>query len=212
MLIVISFYGQAIGQSPVALQLPEGFKATQVAADWGRVRHIAVGKNGDLYMKLDRLKQSVGIVRLRDKNKDGQYDDTLLFGNYTGTGIALDDNYLYASSNQAIYRYKLNANGDPEQIDSPNRIVYGLVDKGQHASKSITLDKRGNIYVNIGAPSNVCQVRDRMQGSPGMMPCTLLDSTAGIWQTMNGNLIGIVTQSDLIAGLAHLLALKPPSE
>lgn len=27
-----------------------------------------------------------------------------------------------------------------------------------------------------------------------------------------GNLIGIVTQSDLIAGLAHLLALKPPSE
>ncbi len=171
-----------VAQSPVSLQLPPGFEATLVAENWGRVRHIAVNRNGDLYMKLDRLKQGAGIVRLRDRNADGIYDDTLLFGNYTGTGIALEDGYLYASSNSAIYRYPLNERLDPMNTNDPDRIVYGLIDKGQHASKSITLDGKGNIYVNIGAPSNVCQERDRMQGSPGMMPCGLLDSTGGIWR------------------------------
>ncbi len=169
-------------QTPVTLKLPEGFEATQVAANWGRVRHIAVHPNGDLYMKLERLKQGNGIIRLRDTNGDGVYDDTLQFGNYPGTGIALGGGYLYASSNQAIYRYKLNAQQDPIDPNNPERIVQGLVDKGQHASKSITLDGKGHVYVNIGAPSNVCQVRDRFQGSPGMMPCTLLDSAGGIWQ------------------------------
>lgn len=172
----------AVGQPPVILQLPAQFRATQVAADWGRVRHIAVHPCGDLYMKLDKLKQGFGIIRLRDKNKDGVYDDTLRFGDYTGTGIAIDGGYLYASSNQAIYRYALNEANDPINPNDPERIVYGLIDKGQHASKSITVDQRGNLYVNIGAPSNVCQVRDRMQGSPGMMPCPILDSAGGIWR------------------------------
>jgi glucose/arabinose dehydrogenase len=60
--------------------------------------------------------------------------------------------------------------------------VTGLVNKRQHESKSITLDNKGNIYVNIGAPSNVCQEKDRTQGSPGRMPCPILDSAGGIWQ------------------------------
>lgn len=183
LLLVAMFLANAtISQSPVSLQLPAGFEARQVAADWGRVRHIAVHSNGDLYMKLERLKQGYGIIRLRDKDRDGIYDDTLMFGDYPGTGIALGNGFLLASSNKAIYRYDLNDQLDPVDPARPTRIVTGLVDKGQHASKSITLDQKGNVYVNIGAPSNVCQVRDRFQGSPGMMPCPILDSAGGIWR------------------------------
>lgn len=180
--VLLFVSGGCFSQEPVDLQLPKGFVAKQVASNWGRVRHIAVGRNGDLYMKLDRLRNGYGIVRLRDKDKDGHYEDTLMFGNYVGTGIALGDRFLYASSNHAIYRYKLNDAGDPIQPGEPERIVYGLIDKGQHASKSITLDGKGHIYVNIGAPSNVCQEKDRMKGSPGRTPCNLLDSSGGIWQ------------------------------
>lgn len=39
----------------VAIQLPSGFTSKIVANDLGRVRHIAVNSNGDLYMKLDKL-------------------------------------------------------------------------------------------------------------------------------------------------------------
>lgn len=119
---------------------------------------------------------------MRDLNQDGVYEDSLLFGNYIGTGIALKNNFLYASSNNAIFRYALDRNYEPLQPEKPERLVYGLVDKGQHASKSITLDNAGNIYVNIGAPSNICQVEDRKAGSPGRMPCPILDSAGGIWQ------------------------------
>jgi glucose/arabinose dehydrogenase len=66
--------------------------------------------------------------------------------------------------------------------ESPERIVKDLINRRQHASKSITVDGRGNIYVNIGAFSNACQERDRTKGSKGMMPCPVLDSAAGIWQ------------------------------
>ncbi|MFX6035820.1 hypothetical protein ABTE74_20785, partial [Acinetobacter baumannii] len=86
-------------------------------------------------------------------NKDGIYDDTLAFGNYIGTGIAIKNGFLYASSNTSVYRYKLDANQNITDINNPETIVTGLVDKRQHSSKSITLDNAGNIYVNIGAPS-----------------------------------------------------------
>lgn len=182
LLLGIRFSFCLLAQSPVALQLPTGFTAQAVALNQGRVRHIAIAPNGTLYLKLERLRNGAGIVRLRDLNQDGVYEDSLLFGNYIGTGIALKNNFLYASSNNAIFRYALDRNYEPLQPEKPERLVYGLVDKGQHASKSITLDNAGNIYVNIGAPSNICQVEDRKVGSPGRMPCPILDSAGGIWQ------------------------------
>ncbi|MBR2647777.1 MAG: PQQ-dependent sugar dehydrogenase [Sediminibacterium sp.] len=166
----------------VTIKTPTGFSTINVVKDFGRVRHIAVNTNGDLYLKLERLEKGKGIIRLRDTNKDGIYDDTLAFGNYIGTGIALKNGFLYASSNTTVYRYKLDANQNITDINNPETIVTGLVDKRQHSSKSITLDNAGNIYVNIGAPSNVCQEQDRQQGSKGMMPCPILETAGGIWQ------------------------------
>jgi len=166
----------------IKLKVPEGFTATTIAANKGRARHIAVNTNGDVFVKLERLSGGAGILRLRDTNKDGFLDDTLKFGNYIGTGIAIKNGYLYASSNDDVFRYKLKANGDIENIENPDKIVSGLVNKNQHASKSLALDNAGNIYVNIGAPSNVCQESDRKKGSKGMMPCPILETAGGIWQ------------------------------
>jgi glucose/arabinose dehydrogenase len=36
--------------------------------------------------------------------------------------------------------------------------------------------------VNIGAPSNSCQVQDRVTGSLGQDPCPILTYAGGIWQ------------------------------
>lgn len=165
-----------------AIVLPVGFTSQVVANNLGRARHIAVNSNGDIFIKLERLRKGAGIVRLRDKDDDGKIDDTTSFGNYVGTGIAIKNGYLYASSNSAVYRYQLNADGDVVNPENPDVIVTGLVDKGQHNSKSIALDNAGNLYVNIGAPSNACQVQDRTKGSPGQDPCPILETAGGIWQ------------------------------
>lgn len=171
--------GQPVG---VTIKTPPGFATTSVAANMGRVRHIVANNNGDLFLKLERLNKGRGIIRLRDTNKDGVIDDSLYFGNYIGTGIAIKNGYLYASSNSEVFRYKLT--NSKEGVDTTNveKIITGLVDNGQHNSKSITLDNAGNIYVNIGAPSNVCQEQDRQQGSKGRTPCPILEKAGGIWQ------------------------------
>ena len=164
------------------LTLPSGFAALKVADNLGRTRHIAVNKQGAIYAKLERLDNGKGIVVLKDTDGDGRAETKTSFGNYIGTGIAIKGNYLYAASNKEVFKYALNESGDVVDENAAATIVTGLMDKGQHNSKSITLDNAGNIYVNIGAPSNACQEKDRTKGSMGMMPCPILDSAGGIWQ------------------------------
>jgi len=164
------------------LTTPAGFKAAVVAENTGRARHIAITKTGDLYIKLARSVDGKGVIMLQDKDGDGKYESKTGFGDYGGTGIYLKDNYLYTSSNDEVFRYKLDANehvADPEQ---PEKIITGLVKGRQHDTKSLVLDNDGNIYVNVGAPSNSCQIQDRKQGSLGQEGCPILDSAAGIWQ------------------------------
>ena len=96
---VLLLITQAYAQNEVALQLPSTFKATALLKNQGRVRHIAIAPNGNLFLKLEKLRDGAGIVLWKDKDHDGVYEDSLLFGNYIGTGIAIKDHYLYASSN-----------------------------------------------------------------------------------------------------------------
>ena len=165
-----------------SIKLPAGFKAMILAENLGVARHITVTKNGNIYIKLGKLKEGKGIVMLQDANNDGKVEAQKSFGNYVGTGIYTKGDYLYASSDTDVFRYKLNEKGEVTNGDKPEKIVTGLINRRQHESKSIVLDNDGNIYVNIGAYSNACQEKDRTKGSVGMKPCPILDSAGGIWQ------------------------------
>jgi glucose/arabinose dehydrogenase len=177
--MAMSTFGQS-GKPKADFTLPAGFNYSIIGKSLSRARHIVVNSNGDVYVKLARPRGGKGIIRLQDKNKDGAIDDTTGFGNYGGTGITIKNGYLYASSNTTVYRYKLN-NNEPDTAN-PQIIVTGLIDAGTHNTKSLVLDNAGNIYVTIGAPSNVCQGEDRKTGAPGQDPCPLLEKTGGIWQ------------------------------
>lgn len=164
------------------LTLPKGFTATIVADGYGRGRHIAVTQQGDIYIKSAKLYKGTGVLRLVDLNGDGKVDTCFGFGNYIGTGMFIKNGYLYASSDTQVFRYKLNEKGEVINPNQPELIITGLLERGEHESKSIVLDNAGNIYVNIGAYSNACQVKDRQKGSPSMNPCPILDSAGGIWK------------------------------
>ncbi len=164
------------------LQLPPGFGALTAADGLGPARHIAVTPKGDLYVKLNRVRNGQSILFLKDKNGDGKYDETMGFGNYGGTGLVIKKGYLYASSNSEVFRYQLDAQEQVVNPSAPEKLITGLIDRRQHESKSLTLDNDGNIYVNIGAFSNSCQIQDRAAGSLGRANCPVLDSAGGIWQ------------------------------
>lgn len=162
------------------LTLPKGFSASIVAENLGEVRHIAVTKEGDIYAKLGSAKNGRGILFLKDKS--GNMVEQNGFGDYGGTAMRIHNGYLYASSNTDVYRYKLNEKDEVADPSNPQKIISGLLDRGEHNSKSVTFDNVGNIYVNIGAYSNSCQVLDRTPGSMGIPGCPILDSAGGIWQ------------------------------
>ncbi|MGN6540829.1 MAG: PQQ-dependent sugar dehydrogenase [Ginsengibacter sp.] len=163
------------------LKLPSGFSAVQIIDSSARTRHLVVTPQGIIYVKLARPKDGKGILILHE-DSHGKATITGGFGNYGGTGIFLKNGYLYASSNEEIFRYKLNEKYEVINPDDPEKIVTGLKAGRQHETKSIVLDNDGNIYVNIGSPLNSCQEEDRKPGSMGIKGCPLLDSAGGIWQ------------------------------
>ena len=163
-----------------SITLSNGFGAYVVADSVGKARHIAVRDNGDIYVKIRDPKAGGGILALRDTNGDGRADQKDYFGEYGGTGIDIYNNYLYYSSDTVVYRVALGEELVPTA--TPEVIVQGFIDQGQHATKSFTFDNEGHIYVNVGAPSNACQEQLRTPKSAGQDPCPQLERQAGIWQ------------------------------
>ncbi|MEP6513207.1 MAG: PQQ-dependent sugar dehydrogenase [Parafilimonas sp.] len=171
-----------INTNNAGLKLPTGFFAAIVSDDLGSARHIAVTSNGDIFVKLGKLKNGKGIYWLHDSNGDSKMDVMKGFGNYAGTGIYIKNGYLYASSDEEVFRYKLNNKNEVANTNKPEKIVTGLINRHEHASKSLVLDDSGNIYVNIGAYSNACQEVNRTKDSKGQQPCPILEQAGGIWQ------------------------------
>jgi glucose/arabinose dehydrogenase len=141
------------------LKLPEGFRAVTVADNLGRIRFISVATNGDIYVKSQRR----GLIALRDTTGDGRADLTETFGTDfgSGTGVCVRDEWLYFSTDDAVYRYKLTP-GELVPKGPAETIVAGLPPgQRQHESKAFAFDGEGRLYVEVGCPSNASGNPDR---------------------------------------------------
>lgn len=159
------------------LTLPEGFSAQVFHQGVGaRARHIAVRANGDVFVSL----RDGELVALRDTNGDGQADKVERRDLPITTGLEIHNPFLYFSDTVSVSRIILDDNlmpaGDAETI------VQGFPKQGSHATKALALNDRGELFVNVGAPSNACQKKQRSPGSPGLSPCPQLERQAAIWK------------------------------
>jgi glucose/arabinose dehydrogenase len=137
--------------------------------------------------------QGGGITALRDANGDGRFEMKEHFGDASATGVALRNGYVYVATPNTVQRYKLT----PGQLKPPGAaeiVVKELPGVRQHGDKGITFDGKGSLYVNVGAPSNACQMRDRQPKSPGQDPCPILERNGGVWK-FDENKLG-QTQAD----------------
>ncbi len=190
------------------MTLPEGFHAVVVASHIGAARHVVVRDNGDLYIALNAVHNGGSIAALRDTSGDGVADVIQYFGDKgRGTGIGIHNGYLYFGSDTAIFRYRLQE--DALLPDTTAELIASLPVQHEHEAKSIAFDEQGNLYVNVGAPSNACQETDRTEGSPGMKPCPLLEQHAGIWR-FNADQPGQTQESGgsrYVTGIRNCVAL-----
>lgn len=166
------------------LVLADGFCALVFADVGGRVRHITVRPNGDVFVAAYAGRgqgPAGGVVSLRDTTGDGRADVTERFGSGRGgSGIAASETHVWLGMDGAVLRFAVPA-GDLLPGGTPDTIVSGLPADRSHRAKSLALSGDGRIFVNIGSPTNSCQQEDRQAGSPGIDPCPDLETRAGVW-------------------------------
>lgn len=165
------------------ITLPAGFCATIFADSVSGARHLTVAPNGDVFVATyggGRGGVSGGVVALRDTNGDGRADVREKFGDFRSSEVALFDGHVYAENFTAVLRWPIA----PGSLvpNGPIDTVVGGLPGGGHFAKTFTIDRSGALYVNIGSRTNSCQVQDRAPGSPGVDPCTELETRAGIWK------------------------------
>lgn len=122
------------------------------------------------------------------------------------TGLAVGGDHLYFSDSTTVSRIALGdalmPGGEVETV------VEGFPEQQSHADKALAFDGEGNLYVNVGAPSNACQEEPRTPGSPGQRPCPQLERQAAIWRFPAGA-TGL-SQSDgerFVTGTRNVLAM-----
>jgi glucose/arabinose dehydrogenase/mono/diheme cytochrome c family protein len=187
--------GHACSNGDSGLKLPPGFCATVFADGIGHARHIVVAPNGVMYVNTwsgryygnDTPHAGGFLVALQDTTGSGKADvnerfgATVASGGAGGTGISLYGGALYAEINDQIVRYTLEA-GSIVPRGQPVTIVSGLPLTGDHPMHPFVIDTDGSLYVDVATATNACQEKNRIQGSPGIVPCTELETRGGIWR------------------------------
>ena len=185
----------ACPDTSAGLTLPNGFCATVFADSVAHGRHVVVASNGDVYVTVEGTmpspeKQMSGadkgsvkysFAALRDTNHDGKADIVKHVGSLGNTGIGLSNGYLYVDEGKRIVRY---ARPDSQLVPTAKAevVVDGLPLSPGHRSRDFVIGNDGALYVNVGSATNSCQKKDRENESPGVDPCTELNTRAGIWR------------------------------
>lgn len=196
------------------LTLPDGFCAQLVAQGLAGVRHMAVAPNGDVFVAIPAGRNNAdgaGVWALRDTTGDGRTDMRVRVLDVTNAQdvelvVTASGSWLYYSTTNAVVRHAWVPGHVTVGPGEP--IVSGMTDRRQHAAKTMVIGADGMLYVNIGAPSNSCQVADRQERSPGQDPCPILAEAGGVWR-FDANRRG-QTQADGVrfaTGIRNMVAL-----
>jgi glucose/arabinose dehydrogenase len=177
------------------ITLSPGFCATVFADNLGHVRHLAVSGDNVVYANSwsgryyhnDTPPPGGFLLALKDTTGSGKADAIQRFGPDKsagaagGTGIALFNGALYAELNDKIVRYA-RAPGEIALAAKAETVLSGMPLTGDHPMHPFIIDAKGSLFVDLGSATNACQSENRFPLSPGLNPCTELETRAGIWR------------------------------
>jgi len=177
------------------LKLPPGFCAIVFADGIGHARHLVVASNGVVYVNTwsgryygnDKPHAGGFLVALQDTtgagkaNVNERFGETVQSGGAGGTGIGLYKDSVFAEINDKIVRYALSA-GSIAPRGPAVPVVTGLPLGGDHPMHPFAIDTDGSLYIDVATATNACQAKNRTPQSPGIVPCTELETRGGIWR------------------------------
>lgn len=145
---------------PTKITLPENFKIEIYAEDIRSARAMAFGDDGTLFAG-----SWEGIIYAVTKERKVYIIDK---GLKMPIGIDFYNNDLYVSALSRILKYKDVLN-DLKSPPEPLILNNSLPDEKSHGGKFMKVGPDKKIYVNIGAPCNVCLREDERYGTISRM-------------------------------------------
>jgi glucose/arabinose dehydrogenase len=136
------------------IELPKGFTIS-VAARVPNARAMAMGPRGTLFVGSAALGNVYAVFLPVSDDAEG-YVRTIATGLTEPAGLAFRDGALYVSAINRILRFddieRRLANPRPPVV-----VTDRLPSAAQHGRRFIAFGPDGKLYVNIGAPCNVCE-------------------------------------------------------
>jgi glucose/arabinose dehydrogenase len=141
------------------IKMPAGFAIEVYSAEVPGARSLELGPNGTVFVG---TRSQGRVYAVADGNRDGRADrvHTIASGLNDPNGVALRDGALYVAEVSRILRFD-----DIERnLASPPRpaVVYSeLPTEEHHGWKYLAFGPDGWLYVPVGAPCNICDMREK---------------------------------------------------
>ena len=141
------------------LKVEKGYEISIFAQDLDSPRQMAEGKDGTIFV----AERGGQIIALYDSDKNGQADSKTILakGLTSSTGLSLYEGDLYFSEISHIWKIE-----NIEDWLADNMLMVGFPEKvlvkddlpkdTWHGWKWLQHDQQGNLYLNVGAPCNIC--------------------------------------------------------
>jgi glucose/arabinose dehydrogenase len=141
------------------IELPDGFQIEVFANQVAGARSMALSEGGVLYV--GTRDRSGNVYAVVDSNRDAVADrvHTIAKGLFMPNGIAWRDGSLYVAEVNRVLRFD---GIDARLEDPPEPVVVrdGLPSERHHGWKYLAFGPDGKLYLQIGAPCNVCERGD----------------------------------------------------
>jgi len=175
-----------------SLHLPPGFSISLFSGDVPGARSLSLSPGGVLYVGTQEGK----VYALVDRNRDGKADKvyTVAAGLDTPNGVAFKDGALYIG----LVSQMLRLDAIEAHLEHPPKPVpvgpAFPTDRG-HGWKFIRFGPDGQLYVPVGAPCNICEIKDpyatinrmRVDGNSRQIFARGIRNTVGFdWQPGTG--------------------------
>eukprot|EP00029_Vermamoeba_vermiformis_P000663 TRINITY_DN1085_c0_g1_i1.p1 TRINITY_DN1085_c0_g1~~TRINITY_DN1085_c0_g1_i1.p1 ORF type:complete len:659 (+),score=143.60 TRINITY_DN1085_c0_g1_i1:28-1977(+) len=121
-------------------------------SDLGSARGMDLAPNGDLLV-LDR--NSPSIFALWEDDAGVVQSATLYTGLALNHALRYHDGYIYASSDQNVYRWPYAEANYRKNLGQAQVILQGMPVKGNHETRTLEFDTSNRVYVNIGSADNI---------------------------------------------------------
>jgi glucose/arabinose dehydrogenase len=158
-LLCLLFGGGCVGATDLdAIEVPPGFSISIYADNLADARSMALSPSGILFVGTRREGK---VYALLDSNGDKRADKVFIIasGLNMPNGVAFRNGSLYVAEVNRLLRF----DRIEEKLDDPGEpvVIYGDLPKDRlHGWKYLRFGPDGLLYVQVGAPCNICNPGD----------------------------------------------------